>query len=282
MVNLTTWTNQYNGVYIDVDNFEGNQCWDLAQFWLTACNGGTLWTQPSRWPGLAAGSWDVANQNTWSSQDLLRHVTAHPASELGQPGDILIFAYGSANYPISHTAILIKDYGWGIDLDTFSQNSTPARPDLPGYSDKSTGPSVFQKLSRDGLLGFLRPIATISVQGSNPVPIPEGQFMNLPLEEQEEMRDNLRKLVHMATFIKESVKPINTADGPVPLRQFVADGTRASQKAAQQTADIHFHDGDVSLRQVAATTMRKVQGVEDVVIDIAEIVKAEPVDEGIK
>lgn len=164
MVNLTDWANAVAGRYIDVDRWEGNQCWDLSQHWLTSCNGGTLWTQPSNFPGMAAGSWEVATGNTANTADLLRHVTAHPGTERGLPGDIVIFAYGSPAYPISHTAVLIEDRG--PILRTLSQNSSPSRPDLPGYSVKSSGPTIYQDLTRAGILGFLRPRTTITGQGS--------------------------------------------------------------------------------------------------------------------
>ncbi|SEE19090.1 hypothetical protein SAMN04489740_0848 [Arthrobacter alpinus] len=170
MADLDAWARNVAGRYIDVDNWAGNQCWDLSQEWLTVCNGGTLWTQPSNYPGLAAGSWEVATQNTSNSDDLLRHVIAIPGTEQGLPGDLIIWAYGSANYPISHTAVLIEDRG--PILYTLSQNSSPARADLSGYSVESSGPAIYQELPRAGILGFLRPRATITGHASNITPIP--------------------------------------------------------------------------------------------------------------
>lgn len=178
MADLSTWANSVASRYIDVDQWEGNQCWDLSQHWLTTCNGGTLWTQPSRFPGLAAGSWEVATQSTANTADLLRHVTAHPGTEPGLPGDIIIFAYGSPSYPISHTAVLLEDRG--TILRTLSQNSSPGRPDLPGYSDKSSGPTIYQDLTRAGVLGFLRPRATITGQGTGFEPIQEDDMELTP------------------------------------------------------------------------------------------------------
>lgn len=202
MANLNEWATSVVGRYINVDDAAGGQCWDLSQHWLTACNGGTLWTQPSRFPGLAAGSWDVATGGYGTTADLLRHVTAHPGTERGLPGDLIIWAYGSPDYPISHTAVLIEDRG--SILHTLSQNSSPARPDLPGYSIEASGPTIYQDLPRAGILGFLRPRATITGQTSGVTPIPEGeQFMNLPYEDQVEIRDNLRKLVSTAAAIEK-------------------------------------------------------------------------------
>ncbi|ALE91809.1 hypothetical protein AOC05_04885 [Arthrobacter alpinus] len=185
MANLTDWANAVAGRYIDVDSWEGNQCWDLSQHWLTTCNGGTLWTQPSRFPGMAAGSWEVATQNTANTTDLLRHVTAHPGTERGLPGDIVIWAYGSPSYPISHTAVLLEDRG--PILRTLSQNSSPARPDLRGYSDKSSGPTIHQDLTRAGILGFLRPRTTITGQSTGFETIQEDDMT----PEQEAKLDNI-------------------------------------------------------------------------------------------
>lgn len=199
MTNLTEWANAAAGRYIDVDGWAGAQCWDLSQAWLTACNGGTLWTQPSRYPGLAAGSWEVAMAN---GNDMLTHVTAHPGTDKGQPGDIIIWAYGSADYPISHTAVLIEDRG--PILHTLSQNSSPARPDLPGYSVESSGPSIYQDLPRAGILGFLRPRATITGQASGVTPITkEGFLMALTDAEQTELLLNVRKVVGVIATVDE-------------------------------------------------------------------------------
>ncbi|CAH0231552.1 hypothetical protein SRABI26_02662 [Arthrobacter sp. Bi26] len=41
-----------------------------------------------------------------------------------------------------------------------SQNSSAARPWLPGYSTESTGPTILQHLTKRGLLGYLRPRVT--------------------------------------------------------------------------------------------------------------------------
>lgn len=189
MANLNEWAKSVAGRYIDVDGWAGAQCWDLSQAWLTACNGGVLWTQPSSFPGLAAGSWEVAMQN---GQDLLQHVTAIPGTDRGLPGDLIIWAYGSADYPISHTAVLIEDRG--PILHTLSQNSSPARPDLPGYSVESSGPTIYQDLTRAGLLGFLRPRANITGQTSDITPITEDWFEAMSNSEKQEILDAARKV----------------------------------------------------------------------------------------
>lgn len=229
MVNFTAWANSVVGRYIDVDDWAGNQCWDLSQHWLTYCNGGVLWTQPSNFPGLAAGSWEVATGNTYNTANLLAHVSVVPANAKGQTGDIPIWAYGSPDYPISHTAVLVED--WGGVLYCISQNSTPARPDLPGYSVESSGPSVYQELSRAGLLGFLRPRVSITTQGNGFTPIPEEeQFMNISYEDQVEMRDNLRKVVKtlnaLDTFVGKRLDTnISAVAGKVINHEFPKHGT---------------------------------------------------------
>lgn len=162
MVSLDDWVSTMVGQYTNVNAAAGNQCWDLSQNWLTFCNGGTLWTGPSDHQGIAAGSWDVATGNTLNTEDLLRHVSVHRGTETGAPGDIIIWAVEPTNYPGSHTAVLIEDRG--EVLYCLPQNSSPPHTDLPGYSIYSTGPATRQELTRTGLLGFLRPLATITAQ----------------------------------------------------------------------------------------------------------------------
>lgn len=228
MVSLTEWAASVVGRYINVDNAAGGQCWDLSQHWLTTCNGGVLWTQPSRFPGLAAGSWDVAMGGYGTSADLLRHVIAIPGTERGLPGDIIIWAYGSPDYPISHTAVLIEDRG--PILHTLSQNSSAARPDLPGYSVEASGPTIYQDLPRAGILGFLRPRATITGQTSGVTPIPEeGFLMALTHEQQLEALDLLRKIEkHTTRYLddKVSVIPKKTVEREFPKQGFNEKGVK--------------------------------------------------------
>ena len=295
MADFTAWLKSMAGRYIDVDGWAGHQCWDLSQAWLTACNGGTLWTQPSRFPGLAAGSWEVATGTGTAAEDLRRHVTVHPGTERGLPGDIVIWAYGSPDYPISHTAPLVEDRG--AVLHCLSQNSSPARPDLPGYSTESSGPSIYQDLPRTGLLGFLRPRATITTQGNTTTPITPSQenddmptldeIFNHPIKRSDGKGDitlasMLRYYSGDIASILENVKPINTAKGPLSIRQAIADGRTASQLAASQTTDINTAAGPKSLRQFVADGTRAAQKLEPIVVDIAKAVKADDVDGGKK
>lgn len=106
----------------------------------------------------------------------------------------------------------------------------------------------------------------------------EGFLLSLSDEDQIEVRDNLRKVVGWLNEVKNNVAPINTSSGPVSLRQFVANGTRAAQIAAAQTADINTAQGAKSLRQFIADVTRASQRMEPLVVDIAEAVSAPDVD----
>ncbi len=297
MADFTAWLKSMAGRYIDVDGWAGHQCWDLSQAWLTACNGGTLWTQPSRFPGLAAGSWEVATGTGTAADDLRRHVTVHPGTERGRPGDLVIWAYGSPDYPISHTAVLIEDRG--PILSTLSQNSSPARPDLPGYSTESSGPSIYQDLPRAGLLGFLRPRASISTQGSAFNPITDKDFDMASVDEVAEAimryevdRSDGKGKITMLQFLRyysgdiasivENVKPINTSEGPLGLRQAVANAMRAAQAAAANTGPIKRGGKLVSLRQEVANILTKVLGLEPIIVETNAVVTASDVDGGKK
>lgn len=80
--------------------------------------------------------------------------------------------------------------------------------------------------------------------------------------------------------VASKVADIQTSPGQyVPLRQFIADGTRAAQTAAKQTADINLSGGKTtSLRQMVSDGTRAAQKLEPIVVDIAEAVKAPAVD----
>ena len=83
----------------------------------------------------------------------------------GQPGDTAIWGALPGIYPSTHVANVLRDAG-GLLL-CLSQNSSPARPDLPGYSTASTGPAIIQHLTKKGLLGYLRPrVNTLNTQGT--------------------------------------------------------------------------------------------------------------------
>jgi hypothetical protein len=59
--------------------------------------------------------------------------------------------------------------------------------------------------------------------------------------------------------IQAKLAPINTSTGDVDLRQFIADGTRAAQKAADQTGPINVDGGQEGIRDFIAKGTRAAQ-----------------------
>jgi len=62
--------------------------------------------------------------------------------------------------------------------------------------------------------------------------------------------------------IQAKLAPIKTDAGNVDLRQFIADGTRAAQKAADQTGPINVSGGQEGIRDFIAKGTRAAQGAE--------------------
>lgn len=120
-------------------------------------------------------------------------------------------------------------------------------------------------------------LGSTSGQSATITPITEeGFLMALSDADQIEVRDNLRKLVGMTADVQGKVADIGTAAGTKSLRQFVADGTRAAQTAAAQTADIRRGGHDISLRQEVADIKTSVTKSEPVIVAIAEAVVTAP------
>src|SRR5699024_4379866 len=155
-----------------------------------------------------------------------------------------------------------------------------------GFEDAAGGqygsPGRIHDWPKTHLYGYLRWIGTapaITGHATTITPIPEEeQFMNLSYEDQVEMRNNLRKLVGWTNTIHSNVAPINTSAGPVSLRQMVADGARAGQAAAANTASIKRGGKDISLRQEVADIKTSALKTAPVIVDIAKAVKADDVD----
>ena len=81
----------------------------------------------------------------------------------------------------------------------------------------------------------------------------KGALMALTDKEQDELLAGVRLLLSRTADIK-------TTRGPVSVRQFIADGTRAAQEAAANTAGITISGGKVkSLRQFIADGTRAAQ-----------------------
>lgn len=160
--------------YVNVDGAAGNQCWDSATyineefFGLPRIN--TF--GPGRWPGWAGNMVDAFPQ---SAAVAAAYELVSPDRPC-QPGDTLVWGTDNpAWYPKTHVATCVMDplNGWPLCL---SQNSSMARPDLPGYSDESTGPIILQSLPKAGLIGIIRPrVGGINVQST---PAPGRTFTN--------------------------------------------------------------------------------------------------------
>lgn len=94
-------------------------------------------------------------------------------------------------------------------------------------------------------------------QGSNPTPIQEKDWFDMATK------------ADLRAVINEFLAPIQTSSGPVAVTQFIADGTRAAQKAAEQTGPINRGGKLIALRQEVANTNTKLNGLEPVIVDIA-------------
>lgn len=147
---------QLNGTYINVDGASGNQCWDSAArvsqlLGLPIINTWNTTERKGRWPGWAGNMWDCFPQTAEIAAAYRKVGADQPAL----PGDKAIWGDSDPYYPATHVADVIQDAG--ALLLCISQNSSAGRPDLPGYSRESAGPTIIQHLPKRGLLGYLRP-----------------------------------------------------------------------------------------------------------------------------
>lgn len=78
--------------------------------------------------------------------------------------------------------------------------------------------------------------------------------------------------------LADKVKDINTSSGPVSVRQMLVNAAYAAQDAKAQTADIQLDGSSVSLRQFVATGTRTIQGLEPIIVETNQLVKADNVD----
>ncbi|AZS11721.1 endolysin [Arthrobacter phage Maja] len=70
---------------------------------------------------------------------------------------------------------------------------------------------------------------------------------------------DINSLTKQLNDIKAMLAPINTSSGPVELRQFIADGTRAAQAAEKQTGPINVTGGQEGIRDFIAKGTRAAQ-----------------------
>lgn len=140
MSKFTDWLASVDGVGLNVDGQHGNQCWDLwshyavnvigATYWNTGTNAGGGCPQHS---GYTCGLW-----KTFDRSGLGQWFTPHTGTP--QRGDVAIWEWGSPVGPNSHVAIVVEDRGGSILCMT-----------------QNPGPSHYAVLSKQGILGYLRP-----------------------------------------------------------------------------------------------------------------------------
>lgn len=140
MSKFSDWLNSVNGVGLNVDGQHGNQCWDLwshyavnvigATYWQTGTNAGGGCPQH---PGYTCGLW-----KTFDRSGLGQWFTPHTGTP--QRGDVAIWEWGSPVGPNSHVAIVVEDRGGSVYCMT-----------------QNPGNSHYANLSKQGILGYLRP-----------------------------------------------------------------------------------------------------------------------------
>lgn len=129
-----------DGVAIDVDGQWGCQCWDLWSHYAVNLIGATYWNTgtnagggcPSH-PGYTCGLWygfDRSGLGQWFT----------PHTGTPQRGDVAIWEWGSPVGPNSHVAIVVEDRGGSVYCMT-----------------QNPGASHYGNLSKQGILGYLRP-----------------------------------------------------------------------------------------------------------------------------
>lgn len=255
---LGSWFPQVQGKYINEDwNAQnqgfGAQCWDLAANWskflgLPVINTGGA----GRWPGWAGNMVDAFPQTTAiaAAYELIG------PDQTMQAGDICVWGDSYWYYPATHVAVGFRETG-GMLLCA-SQNSTTSQAGNP-YPEWTTGPTTLQHLPKQGLIGLIRPrLGSITLQGDINVPATQGGLTVA----------DINTLVTKLNELLDRTKPIDTSSGAVDLRQFIADGTRAAQKAAEQTAPINTASGSVDLRQMIADGTRAAQAADRQTDDI--------------
>lgn len=165
--------------YINVDRAYGNQCWDSAALISQLFGLPVLHTTGGSGPW--AGYAGTIYRDYPQTPAIAAAYERIPATEPGRPGDKAIWGDSNPYYPKTHIADVVKDAG-GLLL-CISQNSSAARPDLPGYSPQSTGPTILQHLPKRGLLGYIRPRAGLAPQGTTTTTTEEGDDMPLTPED---------------------------------------------------------------------------------------------------
>ena len=140
---FTDYLGKVNGVAIDMDGQYGAQCWDLWSHYATTLIG----VSPARVTYTGAGGYHAAHPGftcaIWYGFDrsgLNQWFTPVAANQPAKPGDVAIWEYGYPATPYSHIAIVVEDRSGS--LYTMTQNP---------------GASHYGQITKNGLLGYLRP-----------------------------------------------------------------------------------------------------------------------------
>jgi hypothetical protein len=165
-----------NNTYVNFDGAYGNQCWDSVAYICSLLGWPVVDTvaDGSSWSGYAGTMYRGFPQNNAVAAAYTKVSPAEPA----MPGDIVVWGAVPGLYPLTHTATAVADAG--LNILTLSQNSSAARPDLPGYSSDSSGPIILQLLPKKGLLGYLRKTDGLALNGT--INTPEEEMANSQME----------------------------------------------------------------------------------------------------
>lgn len=150
LLTFDQWLRAVDGRYVDIDGEYGGQCWDgFADVCISVFGVPPINTWGGTWSGWAYAIWDQYHVN-----GAARYFDRIGPGEPARPADIAIWTDKHWYYPATHIAPVIADAG--ADLLCMSQNSSAARPWLPGYDTDATGPNIRQYLTKQGLAGYLR------------------------------------------------------------------------------------------------------------------------------
>ena len=143
-----------NGQPIDVDGNWGPQCWDLWSHYAMTQFGASMWQTSTdsggnvHVSGYACGIWHGFGGNlNWAFSPV-------GPDQPAQRGDVAIWEYGSAVGPLSHVALVVEDRGGALYCMT-----------------QNPGNAHYDTLSKDGLLGYLRPDNQSMFEGSASAPV---------------------------------------------------------------------------------------------------------------
>jgi len=150
-MNFQEWLDTRNGQPIDVDGNWGPQCWDLwsdyamtlfgASMYQTSTNSGGVYHHP----GYACEIWHNFGGNlNWA-------FTPIGADQPAQYGDVALWEWGTAIGPNSHVALVVEDRGGSIYCLT-----------------QNPGNAHYGNLTKNGLLGYLRPDNQSIIGGGSP------------------------------------------------------------------------------------------------------------------